>query len=54
MNNQEKLNYWKEIALYDLSTAEAMYTSKRYLYVSFMCVKHGSNLPIIIGRKLPI
>ena len=23
--------------MYDLSTAEAMYTSKRYLYVSFMC-----------------
>ncbi|HZK07974.1 MAG TPA: HEPN domain-containing protein [Bacteroidales bacterium] len=31
------VNYWMEISDYDLETAEAMYHSKRYLYVGFMC-----------------
>ena len=33
----EKSTYWIEIADYDLETAKAMLTSKRYLYVGFMC-----------------
>ncbi len=33
----EKVNYWIEIAEYDLETAEAMLTAKRFLYVGFMC-----------------
>jgi HEPN domain-containing protein len=33
----EKSTYWIEIADYDLETARAMLTSKRYLYVGFMC-----------------
>lgn len=37
MNNEEKFNYWEDIAMYDLETAEAMLTSGRYLYVVFMC-----------------
>jgi HEPN domain-containing protein len=32
-----KVKYWIEISDYDLETAEAMLTSKRYLYVGFMC-----------------
>jgi HEPN domain-containing protein len=33
----EKSTYWIEIADYDLETAKVMLTSKRYLYVGFMC-----------------
>jgi HEPN domain-containing protein len=29
--------YWLDLANYDLETAKAMNTSKRYLYVGFMC-----------------
>ncbi|GAB6107417.1 HEPN domain-containing protein [Fusibacter bizertensis] len=37
MDSQKKLDYWKEVAIYDLATAEAMFSSGRYLYVAFMC-----------------
>jgi len=30
-------SYWFKIAEYDLETADAMYKTKRYLYVGFMC-----------------
>ena len=33
----DKVNYWLELSDYDLETAKAMLTSKRYLYVGFMC-----------------
>ena len=33
----EKINYWLDIAEYDLATAEAMLKAERYLYVGFMC-----------------
>ena len=32
-----KVQYWKELAEYDLETARAMLDTKRYLYVGFMC-----------------
>jgi hypothetical protein len=32
-----KIKYWIDLSDYDLETAEAMLTSKRYLYVGFMC-----------------
>jgi hypothetical protein len=34
MDNKEKVKYWLDIADYDLQTARAMFSSKRYLYVS--------------------
>jgi len=34
---ERKIKYWIELSDYDLETAEAMLTSKRYLYVGFMC-----------------
>jgi HEPN domain-containing protein len=34
---ESKTKYWIELSDYDLETAEAMLTSKRYLYVGFMC-----------------
>ena len=37
LNNQEKYEYWEDVAEYDLGTAEAMLSSGRYLYVIFMC-----------------
>jgi HEPN domain-containing protein len=33
----DKVKYWVELSDYDLDTADAMYQSKRYLYVGFMC-----------------
>ena len=32
-----KVKYWTELSDYDLETSEAMLSSKRYLYVGFMC-----------------
>ena len=31
------IQYWIELAEYDLETAQAMYTTQRWLYVGFMC-----------------
>ena len=33
----DKVKYWLDIVDYDLETAEAMYVTKRWLYVGFMC-----------------
>ena len=32
-----KHQYWFDLADYDIETAIAMFKSKRYLYVGFMC-----------------
>jgi HEPN domain-containing protein len=37
MTNEEKFEYWLDIAQYDLKTAGAMYRGGRWLYVVFMC-----------------
>jgi len=37
MDSLEKFEYWKDIANYDLKTALAMYKTRRWLYVVFMC-----------------
>ena len=37
MTQAEKVQYWIDIADYDLETAEAMYKTGRWLYVAFMC-----------------
>ncbi len=34
---ESKVKYWIELSDYDLATAEAMYETKRFLYVGFMC-----------------
>lgn len=33
----EKVQYWLDIADYDLETARSMLKTKRFLYVGFMC-----------------
>lgn len=33
----DKVAYWKELADYDIETAEVMYNGGRWLYVGFMC-----------------
>jgi HEPN domain-containing protein len=37
MTGEEKYTYWRELAQYDLESAEAMYNSGRWFYVVFMC-----------------
>ena len=37
MTKEEKVQYWQELSDYDLDTAEAMFCTKRWLYVGFMC-----------------
>jgi len=37
MELTEKFDYWRDIAQYDLNTAQAMYKTGRWLYVVFMC-----------------
>jgi HEPN domain-containing protein len=37
MTNEEKFEYWLDIAQYDLESANAMYSTGRWLYVIFMC-----------------
>ena len=38
MNSSDRgVSYWVDIADYDLETAEVMLTTKRYLYVGFIC-----------------
>ncbi|THF84689.1 HEPN domain-containing protein [Cohnella fermenti] len=33
----DKVNYWLELAEYDIETAKAMLSTGRYLYVGFIC-----------------
>lgn len=33
----DKVSYWMDLAKYDMDTAEAMFATKRWLYVGFMC-----------------
>ncbi len=33
----ENVKYWVDLSDYDFATAKAMFRSKRYLYVGFMC-----------------
>jgi HEPN domain-containing protein len=37
MDENQRIKYWVELAEYDLETAKAMLTTKRFLYVGFMC-----------------
>ena len=37
MTEQNKIDYWVDIADYNLKTAEAMLETERFLYVGFMC-----------------
>jgi HEPN domain-containing protein len=37
MTTDEKYEYWLDIAEYDLESANAMFTTGRWLYVVFMC-----------------
>ena len=37
MNKQKAINYWFNMADYDLKTAQVMLDGGRYIYVGFMC-----------------
>jgi HEPN domain-containing protein len=58
MTNEEKFEYWLDIAQYDLVTAEAMYTGGRWLYVIFMCEQSIEKMvkglyTLYIGEPIP-
>lgn len=36
-SDNSKYEYWFDMSDYDMETAKAMFTAKRYLYVGFMC-----------------
>ncbi len=36
MNTKKKIDYWLDIADYDLASAKAMLESKRFLYVGIL------------------
>lgn len=52
MNKSEKINYWIEIAEYDLKTAKVMRDGKRYLYVGFMCHQSAEKALKALYTKL--
>ncbi|MCJ7772859.1 MAG: HEPN domain-containing protein [Desulfobacterales bacterium] len=37
LDQNERINYWFDLAAYDLETAKVMLDGERYLYVGFMC-----------------
>jgi len=37
VENNQRVDYWLDLAEYDLETAKVMLEGKRYLYVGFMC-----------------
>ena len=37
MTRDEQVQYWPDLADYDLDTAKAMHQTSRWLYVAFMC-----------------
>jgi len=37
LNKSRKIEYWLDIAQYDMDTARAMHENGRYLYAVFMC-----------------
>lgn len=55
--DHKTVEYWIEIAEYDLGTAKAMYKTKRFLYVAFMChqtiEKSLKALYVYFVKKIP-
>lgn len=37
MDTKEKIEYWLELADYDIEVAQSLYNSKKYLYVGYFC-----------------
>ncbi|GHV42756.1 hypothetical protein AGMMS49546_22480 [Spirochaetia bacterium] len=58
MTNEEKFEYWLDIAQYDLESADAMYSTGRWLYVIFICQQSIEKLvkglyTLYIGEPVP-
>ncbi|MDR0854579.1 MAG: HEPN domain-containing protein [Clostridiales Family XIII bacterium] len=54
--DNEKRQYWLEIADYDFETAKAMLITHRYLYVGFMChqaIEKAFKSEIAKGGEMP-
>lgn len=54
MESREKVEYWLDIARYDLETAEAMLSSGRFLYTAFMCQQAFEKIlkAVVIAKGL--
>jgi HEPN domain-containing protein len=53
MNISEKIEYWMDIADYDMETSRSMQKSGRYLYTVFMCQQAIEKvLKRFISRRL--
>jgi len=51
---KEKVKYWIDLADYDIETAKAMFETKRYMYVGFMCHQTIEKaMKAIIANHLP-
>lgn len=51
MDNNDKVEYWLELADYDLDSARVMFNGGKYLYVGFMCHQViEKSLKAIIAR----
>ena len=48
--NEKKSTYWIEMSQYDLTTAKAMLSTRRYLYVGFMC--HQAIEKLLKGKHV--
>jgi HEPN domain-containing protein len=52
-----KNDYWFSLAAYDLDTAKAMFETKRWLYVGFMChqaiEKSLKGIYVSVHKKIP-
>jgi HEPN domain-containing protein len=58
MTNEEKFEYWLDIAQYDLESADAMFSTGRWLYVIFMCQQSIEKLvkglfTLYVGDNVP-
>ncbi|WP_010257032.1 HEPN domain-containing protein [Treponema primitia] len=58
MTNEDKYDYWLDIAQYDFESADAMCSTGRWLYVIFMCQQSIEKLvkglyTLYIGDNVP-
>ena len=50
----DKVKYWTELSDYDMETADAMFSTGRWLYVGYMChqvIEKYSKLIGVVKRK---
>lgn len=43
----DRIKYWSDLSDYDMETAEAMFSTGRWLYVGYMC-HQGSDIDVAV------